>query len=141
MKLVKCKFLIDGTGAAAEADVGMLVDGERILEVKPLAACKDLPADIEIIDLSNSWVMPGIINAHTHLSLVPGKGNQPAQKRLPPGINVLRSLPNLLKDVRSGVTTTRIMGEENYIDIDFKKVVNEAAAAADALVERGPKPS
>ena len=88
MKLVKCKFLIDGTGAAAEADVGMLVDGERILEVKPLAACKDLPADIEIIDLSNSWVMPGIINAHTHLSLVPGKGNQPAQKRLPPGINV-----------------------------------------------------
>jgi imidazolonepropionase-like amidohydrolase len=137
MKLVKCKFLIDGTGAAAQADVGMLVDGERIFEVKPLAACNDLPVDIEIIDLSSAWVMPGIINAHTHLSLVPGKGNQPAQKRLPPGINVLRSLPNLLKDVRSGVTTTRIMGEENYIDIDFKKAIADGLIPGPRIITAG----
>ena len=54
MKLAKCKFLIDGTGAAAQADIGLLIDGERILDVKPLAACTDLPADIEIIDLETS---------------------------------------------------------------------------------------
>lgn len=137
MKLVKCKFLIDGTGAAPQADVGLLIDGERILEVKPLAACKDMSADIETIDHSGSWVLPGIINAHTHLSLVPGKGNQPAQKRLPPGINVLRSLPNLLKDVRSGVTTTRVMGEENYIDIDFKKAIADRLIPGPRIITAG----
>jgi 5-methylthioadenosine/S-adenosylhomocysteine deaminase len=34
-----------------------------------------------------------------------------------------------------------VVREGRLVDIDFKKVVNEAAAAADALVERGPKPS
>jgi imidazolonepropionase-like amidohydrolase len=129
--------LIDGTGADARAGVGLLIDGDRIREVKPLSAGQDYPADIEIIDLSQSWVIPGIINAHTHLSLVPGKGNQPAQKRLPPGINVLRSLPNLLKDVRSGVTTTRIMGEENYIDIDFKKAIIDGLIPGPRILTAG----
>jgi hypothetical protein len=34
-----------------------------------------------------------------------------------------------------------VVRDGHLVDIDFKKVVNEAAAAADALVERGPKPS
>jgi 5-methylthioadenosine/S-adenosylhomocysteine deaminase len=34
-----------------------------------------------------------------------------------------------------------VVRDGRLVDIDFKKVVNEAAAAADALVERGPKPS
>lgn len=136
-KLVKCKFLIDGTGAPAAAGMGLLLEGERIGDIKPVSAYRDLSSDIEIIDLSNSWVMPGIVNAHTHLSLVPGKGNQPGQKRLPPGINVLRSIPNLLKDVRSGVTTTRIMGEENYIDIDFKKALESGLIHGPRMLTAG----
>ena len=137
LKLVKCKFLFDGTGTPPRNDIGMLVEDGRLVEVKPLEGLTALPADIEIVDLSRSWVMPGIINAHTHLSLVPGEGNQPAQKRLPPGINVLRSLPNLLKDVRSGVTTTRIMGEENYIDIDFKKAIADGIIPGPRMLTAG----
>jgi imidazolonepropionase-like amidohydrolase len=136
-KLVKCKFLIDGTGTSATSDMGLMIEGELIREVKPITAFRDLPPGVEIIDLSNAWVIPGIVNAHTHLSLVPGKGNQPAQKRLPPGINVLRSIPNLLKDVRSGVTTTRIMGEENYIDIDFKKAIESGLIHGPRMITAG----
>lgn len=137
LKLVNCKLLIDGTGRPAAANTAMLVEDDRIRDIRPIDAFRDLPSEIETIDLGNWFVMPGIINAHTHLSLVPGKGNQPAQKRLPPGINVLRSIPNLLKDVRSGVTTTRIMGEENYIDIDFKKAIESDIIHGPRMISAG----
>jgi imidazolonepropionase-like amidohydrolase len=78
--------------------------------------------------------MPGLINAHTHLTLVPGDGNQPAQKRLPPAFNVLRSTPNMLKDIRSGVTTMRIMGEEAGIDVDFKRAIQEGLIHGPRLI-------
>jgi imidazolonepropionase-like amidohydrolase len=136
-KLVKCKSLIDGTGAPAVAGACLLIEDDRIADIGVQTAFKDLPPGTAIIDLDNSYVMPGLINAHTHLSLVPGKGNQPAQKRLPPGINVLRSVPNLLKDVYSGVTTTRIMGEENYIDIDFKKAIDGGIVNGPRIITAG----
>jgi imidazolonepropionase-like amidohydrolase len=136
-KLLKFKSLIDGTGAPAVANACLLVKDGNIADVGPQSKIKELPADIEIVDLGDVWVMPGIVNAHTHLSLVPGKGNQPAQKRLPPGINVLRSVPNLLKDVHSGVTTARIMGEENYIDIDFKKAITTGLVNGPRMIVAG----
>jgi imidazolonepropionase-like amidohydrolase len=94
-KLIKCKSLIDGTGAPVATGACLLIEDDRIVGIGVPAALKELHPDTEIVDLSNSYVMPGLVNAHTHLSLVPGKGNQPAQKRLPPGINVLRSIPDL----------------------------------------------
>jgi imidazolonepropionase-like amidohydrolase len=136
-KLVKCKSLIDGTGALATTNACLLIESDRITEIGVETAFRDLPPETEILDFSHSCVMPGLVNAHTHLSLVPGKGNQPAQKRLPPGINVLRSIPNLLKDVYSGVTTTRIMGEENYIDIDFKKAIEGEIVHGPRIITAG----
>lgn len=122
---VKSKSLIDGTGAQALPNGCMLIKDGLIEDVGPPAKFQHLPADAAVIDLTGHYVMPGLINTHTHLSLVPGQGNQPAQKRQAPGINVLRSAPNILKDVRSGVTTMRIMGEENLIDVDYKTAINK----------------
>jgi imidazolonepropionase-like amidohydrolase len=123
-KFVKSKSLIDGTGRPAIPGGCILIKNGLIEDVGPPEKFQTLPEGVEIIDHGSHYVMPGLINAHTHLSLVPGDGNQPAQKRQAPGINVLRSTPNILKDIRSGVTTMRIMGEENLIDIDFKNAIN-----------------
>jgi imidazolonepropionase-like amidohydrolase len=131
---VKSKSLIDGNGGPAIANGCMLIKDGVIEDVGPSEKFKNVPAEADVIDLTGHYVMPGIINAHTHLSLVPGLGNQPGQKRLPPGINVLRSTPNMLKDVRSGVTTMRIMGEENLIDIDFKKAIAQGLIHGPRLI-------
>jgi len=124
LKLVKTKSLIDGTGAAPIPGGCILVRDGRVEDAGPADKFRHLPADIETIDLGARHVMPGLVNAHTHLTLVPGDGNQPAQKRLPPSYNVLRSTPNVLKDITSGVTTMRIMGEEAGIDVDFRNAID-----------------
>lgn len=134
LKFVKSKSLIDGTGAPSIAGGCILIRNGLIESVGPRERFAELPKDAEIIDLSASHVLPGIINAHTHLTIVPGEGNQPAQKRLPPAYNVLRSTPNVLKEIRSGVTTMRIMGEEAGIDIDFKRAINSGLINAPRMI-------
>jgi imidazolonepropionase-like amidohydrolase len=122
-KLVKTKYLLDGTGAPLIRGGMLLIKDGKIEDAGVPEKFRHVPQDAEIIDLSEQYVMPGLVNAHTHLTLVPGDGNQPAQKRLRPQFNVLRSTPNILKDMRSGVTTMRIMGEEANIDVDFKNAI------------------
>src|ERR1700683_4093535 len=43
----------------------ILVKDKKIVEVGPSVA---IPKDSEVIDLSNEWVMPGIMDAHTHVT-------------------------------------------------------------------------
>jgi imidazolonepropionase-like amidohydrolase len=62
--------LIDGTGAAPLDDVRIVVQGERILAVER-GADTPVPADAEHIDLSGSFVTPGLIDLHFHIEKDP----------------------------------------------------------------------
>src|SRR5258708_37301230 len=65
VKVLKNFTLIDGTGKAAIADVGMVIDNGRITRIGSAANIKP-PAGAEGIDLTGKFVMPGIINVHAH---------------------------------------------------------------------------
>lgn len=51
----------------------IVVEGERIVSVGPAAASK-VPADAKRIDLPNATILPGLIDAHTHLTADPNSG-------------------------------------------------------------------
>ena len=60
-------LLIDGTGAEPQQSSGLVIDGETIHSVGPIGSLP-APADAEVIDLEGKTLMPGIIDAHTHLT-------------------------------------------------------------------------
>jgi len=124
-KLIKSKAIIDGTGSSAIKNGCILILDGIIKKIGSIEAIKNLPNDAKIIDLTDYYLMPGLIDCHTHLSIIPSEGNQSKQVCQPAGVNILRSIPNLNKDLMSGVTTMRIMGEEHYIDIDIKNAINK----------------
>ncbi len=66
VKVLKNFTLIDGTGKAAIADVGMVIENGRITRIGSAANIKP-PAGAEVIDLTGKFVMPGIINVHGHV--------------------------------------------------------------------------
>src|SRR5260370_38445419 len=66
VKVLKNFTLIDGTGQAAIADVGMVIENGRITRIGSAANIKP-PAGAEGIDLTGKFVMPGIINVHGHV--------------------------------------------------------------------------
>jgi imidazolonepropionase-like amidohydrolase len=116
--VIRCGKLFDGTGAEPASNVTLVVEDGVLREGSN-------PEGAEVIDLSGCFVMPGLIDAHTHLSIIPAKGNQLGQLREPPGKQALRVAGNLKKDLDAGTTTLRIMGEEDWLDVHTRQAIAE----------------
>ncbi len=132
--LVKTKGLIDGTGADLLPGGQMVVENGKIAAVGASVGSEGIG---RVLDLSEYYVLPGLVDSHTHLSIVPSQGQQLVQLGLPAGRNILRSLPNIRRQLESGVTTMRIMGEEHFIDIDIKNAIEEGLLEGPRLFVSG----
>ena len=96
--------VIDGRGQVIEQ--GAIVIGEgRILAVGP-AATTTVPAGAERVDVTGATIIPGLINAHGHLTSAVGMRNDPAGYTR---ANLLRQLETY---ARYGVTTVFSLGDD-----------------------------
>lgn len=115
-QVIKCGKLVTMAGPIIE-DGLILVDGTGIV-----AAGKDLeiPGDAEVIDASDQWVTPGLIDVHTHISTFPepqvlggrSDGNEmtaPVQAHLR-GLDALNPFDPAIPAVRSAGFTTCYTG-------------------------------
>lgn len=59
--------LIDGTGREPRNGWGLVVEETRIQAVGPVSSLP-IPADVRVIDVEGRTLMPGLIDAHTHLT-------------------------------------------------------------------------
>ena len=115
------KGVIDGTGSGLQSGVGVLVENGRILELGPAT---DLRARAdETLDLGDAVLLLGFIDAHTHISIRPGEGDQHGQLLQPALRQALRGVENVRRMLGSGVTTARIMGEKDGLDFEFKRAI------------------
>jgi len=119
---IRAGIVWDGTGSEPIADGVVLVEGERITAVGAAGEIT-IPANAALIERPGEFLMPGLINAHTHITIIPGLGNQSGQKRRPIERQALRGARNMRRELRAGVTTARIMGEENWIDVTFRQEI------------------
>jgi imidazolonepropionase-like amidohydrolase len=97
----------------------VVLAGERISEVGPESQVK-IPAGSQIIDLSQSTVLPGLIDAHTHMF----------NTRAPKGTteaSMLIAVQNAQADLRAGFTTARDMSSHGngYGDISIRDAINQ----------------
>lgn len=63
---IKCGTLIDGKSGTPVRNAFVLVRGDRIEQVGPNVA---VPSEVEVVDLSRSTCLPGLIDNHTHILL------------------------------------------------------------------------
>src|ERR1041385_7115524 len=64
--VIKAARLIDGTGGPVINNAVVVVTDNNIVSVGP-ASSVAMPADAKVIDLGNVTLLPGFIDAHTHL--------------------------------------------------------------------------
>jgi imidazolonepropionase-like amidohydrolase len=114
--LVWCGHLWDGTGAAPVPDTAVRIDGDTISEVGPAAALAPHP-DERLVehDLRGLWVIPGLIDEHTHLSLAGDGRSYEAMATDPDELMALAGVRNLRRHLEAGVTTLRDNGARNRV--------------------------
>ena len=126
--IIRCGTLFDGTGAPPLRSAVIVVEDGRITAVGP-AATTPAPAGAPVLDLGDRFVMPGLVDAHSHISIVPGDGDQIGQLRQEAVPQALRATANLRRDLASGVTTLRVMTEERFLDVQVREAIEEIGRA------------
>jgi imidazolonepropionase-like amidohydrolase len=115
---VRAGRLFDSNSGALVADQVVLIDGERITDVGPAASMK-IPAGVRVLDLSRATVLPGLVDAHTHMFNTPKPGMTREQ-------SALIAVQNTQADLRAGFTTIRDMSSHGngYADVDIRNAID-----------------
>ena len=98
--------VIDGTGSAPQAKTDVLLKGERIVAVgKNLAIDAADRANAETIDASGLTVMPGLIDAHVHVTLGEPRTNDELFMHRDAATSAMLAAFNVRKVLKAGVTS------------------------------------
>jgi imidazolonepropionase-like amidohydrolase len=122
--VIKGARLFDGKGDTTVRDGVVVVEGRKIKAVgSGLAA----PAGATVIDLGDATLLPGFIDAHTHLS---GESSDnwyeeavnDLRRTVPE--KAIRSIAFALRTLQAGFTTVRDVGAGDYVDVALRNSIN-----------------
>lgn len=132
---VRAGAVIDGTGSGLQPGTGLLIEEGSIAALGPASELEGSADAVE--DLGGCTIVPGFVDAHSHITVRPGEGDQHSQLRRDPVWQALRGVRNLRLDLASGVTTLRVMGERHSIDFEFKDAIARGEIAGPRLLVAG----
>jgi imidazolonepropionase-like amidohydrolase len=126
--LLKPARVYDGIAAEPHAGWVVLVRGPRIESAGPASEIK-VPKDARTIDLSDATLLPGLIDAHTHLLLHPyneAPWNDQVLKE-PLALRVCRATNHARSTLLSGFTFIRDLGTEGagYADVGIRDAIDQ----------------
>lgn len=134
---IRAGHLIDPkNGTVAKNQIILVKDKKIVAKGADLA----IPKDAEILDLSNAWVMPGIMDAHTHVTWGAPKfsllGDEYFDKGT--GLRALEGLRTAQTLLNAGITTVRDVGNDaNYAAVDLRRAIDAGWLVGPTILTAG----
>ena len=98
--------VIDGTGSQPQPNTDVLIEGDRIVAVgKNLVVEESSEREVRRVDATGLTVMPGLIDAHTHITLCEPRTNDELFLHRDPATAAILAAYNVRKVLRAGVTS------------------------------------
>jgi len=117
--------LWDGKGKLWTKAV-VVVDENKILSVTSDSSA--VPAGTDVLDLSRYTGLPGLIDAHTHMTFytdeTPGVPLLKQMINPVPAVEVFLARKGAMRTLEAGVTTVRDLGADQYMDIAMRDLIN-----------------
>src|SRR5256886_1473668 len=118
------------------ADQAIVIDGDKIVSVGPMVQVQRSTSD-RLIDLPNATVLPGLADAHTHLTGDPRNiGYQSLGISIPRA--TLTGARNARLTLEAGFTTVRNVGAQGYSDVALRDAINAGDIPGPRMLVSGP---
>jgi imidazolonepropionase-like amidohydrolase len=131
---VKAARLIDVKHAQVVSPAVVLIEDGRIAQV---GTALTLPAGTQVIDLGGATLLPGLIDAHVHLTMVPeNAGYQSLGVSLPR--ETLYGASNAQRTLLAGFTSARNVGASGFSDVALRDAIDAGDLPGPRLLVSGP---
>lgn len=133
---IKAGKLLDVQSGKLLVNRILIVRDERVIEIGPI---KDIapPDDAQVVDLSAYTVLPGLIDAHTHLT---SSGNVHGYESL--GLSIPRiaisGVTGASRTLLAGFTTVRNVGAPAFTDVALRDAINAGEIIGPRMLVSGP---
>ncbi len=126
--LISNGILIDGTGSDPVPGTDVVIHGDDIVAVGPAGSMDDrVPPGAVVIDAAGGAIMPGLIDAHCHITFDDVQSNDELFYHRPPTTAAMITLFNLPKLLLSGVTSFMDPDTVMGIGPEIRDVVDSGA--------------
>jgi imidazolonepropionase-like amidohydrolase len=135
---IRAGTVIDPARGVSAKDQIILVEGGKI---KAMGAAVAIPAGAEVIDLSHEWLTPGLIDAHTHMTLTEIEGDAPFESfylNQSSTLRGLRGLHNSMEVLHAGFTTLRDVGNSaEWAMSDVRRAIESGWFVGPTIIDSG----
>ena len=134
VRFIRAGRLLDVKSGKMVANQVIAIHGDKIIKV----GSEDLiaPGEPNVIDLSNATVLPGLIDAHTHITFTPNFGYSRLAISVPR--EALTGARNAKVTLEAGFTTIRNVGASGYADVALRDAVNAGDVPGPRMLVSGP---
>jgi imidazolonepropionase-like amidohydrolase len=134
--MVRAGKLLDVGSGRTLSNQAIVIEGGKIISVGPAAEARSANNET-VIDLANATVLPGLTDAHTHLTGDPRNlGYQSLGISIPRA--TLTGARNARVTLEAGFTTVRNVGAEGFADVALRDAINDGDIPGPRMLVSGP---
>src|SRR6185503_2989078 len=133
---IKAGHLVDVTAGKVLSDQVIVIADERIRAVGPAGSVR-VPDGAKVVALSDSTVLPGLVDTHTHLTSDPTQPPYHGFGKSLPRI-ALEGAANARATLLAGVTTVRDVGATGFTGVALRDAINEGDVPGPRMFVSGP---
>ena len=133
--VVHAGHVLDVKTGKLVSDQTLIIENGKIVSAGASAETK-APADAVRIDLSSATVLPGLIDAHTHLTMDPKFGYEELGVSIPR--EALIGAKNARVTLEAGFTTVRNVAADGYSDVALRDAINAGDVPGPRMLVSGP---
>jgi imidazolonepropionase-like amidohydrolase len=135
---IRAGTVMDPAHGSSAKDQVILIESGKI---KAIGAGIAIPTGADVIDLSHEWVGPGLMDAHTHMTLTEITGDAPFEAfylNQSSTLRGLRGLHNAMQVLQAGFTTLRDIGNSaEWAMSDVRRAIDSGWFVGPTIIDSG----
>src|SRR6202047_821965 len=131
--VIRAGHLLDVKTGKTLTNQVIVIQGDKIASV---GSDTQVPAGALVVDLSNATVLPGLIDAHTHITMITNFGYSRLAISVPR--EALNGARNARVTLEAGFTTIRNVGASGFTDVALRDAINAGDVPGPRMLVSGP---